>query len=478
MKVVSLPLRTPGFAIERPRCGVSLLEVLVSMFVMLVGLVGVAALLPVGQHSLAEAVKADRVGACGRAGLREAKIRGILDPSNWVIYDTTTSNWNVRPTAMPLVAPTGVTYATPTGLNQGTAYVIDPLFIAYNGYPTATPAALPCIRFGYANYTGLPEIKRATLLRRPMNLLEPLGTPPTSAAGRLPQQQSDANLSKVLLYPEARRLFTFEDDLLFDVSTAPDIRTRANMLRLRADGSLVTLGGSAYPIIDTVDSNTEITGQVRVYQQSSEGNYTWMVTVSPALQEQSTVMSTSQLYTVSVVVFHKRILTMPASSDLKPCERVIRLAQSDLYQTRFGFGGGQLVLRTAYIPGIGSTSVRTDDYLETKPGDWLMVAATRVVPTQVGSETTNVDKGSVVCQWYRVINSVLGPSPSNSATIVRYVSVVGPDWRDLKDYAGSGENKPARYTSPIAVLVTGVVGVYQMTVNLDNGTAWSRATSN
>jgi type II secretory pathway pseudopilin PulG len=493
MILLPLPIHIPSLRPRRgvsllissrhARRGVSLLEVLVSMFIMLVGLAGVAALLPVGQHSLAEAAKADRAGACGRAGLREVKIRGILDPTKWVVHDSSSplsaGNWTVRPAAMPPTAPTSTSYVVPTGFNQGSTYVIDPLFIAYNAYSTSSV----CARFGYCTNGSVPQIKRATLLRRPMSLLEPLTAPPTK---RVPTDVDEINRAKVLLFPEARRLFTFDDDLSFDVSTAPNIRTRANMLRVRTSGNTSQLGVVAYPIISTTDNNTEITGQVPIYQQFSSGEYSWMVTVSPALQEQSTVWSTSQLYTVSVVVFHRRVLAMPTATDLKPCERVVLLTQSDLYQTRFGFGGGQLVLRTANIYGISSSHtalIQNDDYLETKPGDWLMVAARRVVPSSTQNPNADRDKGSVVCQWYRVINSVLGPAPSNSSsttysTQVRYVSVVGPDWRDLKDYSGAGENKPQRFTYPTAILMTGVVGVYQMTVNLDSSTAWSRATNN
>ena len=66
-----------------PRRGISLLEVLVSIFILSVGLLGVAALIPIGKLSLVETNISDRTGACGRAALREIKIRRLLDPNNW-----------------------------------------------------------------------------------------------------------------------------------------------------------------------------------------------------------------------------------------------------------------------------------------------------------------------------------------------------------------------------------------------------------
>jgi len=65
------------------RRGVSLMEVLISIFVMTFGLLGLAALIPVGRFAIEETGKADRSGACGRAALREVKVRRILDPVNW-----------------------------------------------------------------------------------------------------------------------------------------------------------------------------------------------------------------------------------------------------------------------------------------------------------------------------------------------------------------------------------------------------------
>ena len=66
-----------------PRSGLSLLEVLVSLFILAVGLLSVAALIPVGKLALIKTNKSDRTGACGRAGLSEVRIRRMLDPDMW-----------------------------------------------------------------------------------------------------------------------------------------------------------------------------------------------------------------------------------------------------------------------------------------------------------------------------------------------------------------------------------------------------------
>ncbi len=48
-----------------------------------IGLLGLAALLPLGQWTIFEALKADRGGNCGRAAMRDVVVRRMLDSNNW-----------------------------------------------------------------------------------------------------------------------------------------------------------------------------------------------------------------------------------------------------------------------------------------------------------------------------------------------------------------------------------------------------------
>jgi hypothetical protein len=74
----------PQSPIPHPfRRGFTLLEVLVSMGVLMIGLLGVAALIPIGKLAMIETNKSDRTGACGRAGLRDVKSRRMLDSTKW-----------------------------------------------------------------------------------------------------------------------------------------------------------------------------------------------------------------------------------------------------------------------------------------------------------------------------------------------------------------------------------------------------------
>lgn len=65
------------------RRGISLMEVLISMFVLAIGLLGVAALIPAGRHEIVEATKLETAAMVGRNAFRDIQTRGYLNPNRW-----------------------------------------------------------------------------------------------------------------------------------------------------------------------------------------------------------------------------------------------------------------------------------------------------------------------------------------------------------------------------------------------------------
>ncbi len=68
---------------SRPRRGVSLLEVLISIMILTVGILSVIALFPVAQFYATRGLQADETAVLGRRAHRDFKIRGMDNPENW-----------------------------------------------------------------------------------------------------------------------------------------------------------------------------------------------------------------------------------------------------------------------------------------------------------------------------------------------------------------------------------------------------------
>src|SRR5690606_18116622 len=79
----------PGLLARR---GVTLMEVLISMAILLVGLLGAAAMFPVGSYFMQRGDIADRGSAIAQAAFADLVTRGI-DPDEWQVWDDSTSSY-------------------------------------------------------------------------------------------------------------------------------------------------------------------------------------------------------------------------------------------------------------------------------------------------------------------------------------------------------------------------------------------------
>jgi len=300
------------------RRGVSLMEVLISIFVLSVGLLGLAALIPVGSFALMETGKADRAGACGRAALREIKVRRLVDPQYW---------------------------SNPNASLDGGAVALDPVGVSANMGNTL--GLVPRLTFSWINDALLQEI------------------------------------------------FFSSDDLHVHILDDPTIRP--HVAYYQADGSMGPTP-TPYPV--------------------SDGHYSWLMTVTPAMGEVVLLPAQRSSYHVSVAVCYRR---------------------------QFGPAGEQMTQVGQFLShGLGGGSVRLANRVEVKENQWIMLCGQRPGPT--GGPRT-------ICQWYRVV--MAGESPTDLLTLA------GPDWDP--DYPAT------------AVIIDSVIGVYSTVVELDRDPKWRRA---
>jgi len=235
------PMRSGG------RAAFSLLEVLIAMFILTVGMLGIAAVVVIGNASALRAMVADRVASVGRNALAEVRTREMLDATRWMHVDGT-----------PVIANRDVP------LPAGEAFCIDPLYIS--AVVTQPGVSLTDLaRFPYD--TNVLSMRRVSL-----NIA------------------SNPNQPQLVLGNRRlwERLFVAEDDLVYDAATLSRPR-----LIFRTDT------GATLPI-PTVAGDT---GAGNPLYPDSQGMYSWMVTVVPQVPR---IPSGTQKYLVSAVVFRDR----------------------------------------------------------------------------------------------------------------------------------------------------------------------------
>jgi len=369
------------------RRGVTLMEVLISIFVLSVGMLGVAALIPIGRHTLVEAGKADRAGACGRAAMRMVKNTRILEGNNSARRDATCYGWYTSGTIYPY-----------------DSFCLDPLGYTRNGLSSNLrrfPAATVNLN-DTGNQFSMPRIS--------------LTLPGTNTAISL---------------ETAQRMFTWEDDRLFDIPV--ENRQQRPRQMVLFDNDVVA------PLPRLLATDPVIPGGSAALAAESEGAYSWMATISPhywVISGVATPTADQLLYNISIVVFYRRNFNMPDPNDAAPSERVATV--DSMNSLRVGVGGGRVRLNVA------QRSTDNQRWLDLDHGQWIMLAG-RTSGWPVMS----------IFRWYRVASA--GETSLSGGYYRRYVTLEGPDW-------------PSSAVSQTrAVILNGVVGVY--TVPLEKETS-------
>ena len=279
-----------GGAAGAPRLGISLMEVLISIFVVAVGLLGVAALIPLAHFEANRGVIQDRKSLLGKSAYREFRIRGML-PQTMVLRDREmnpitdaqgpiiiVSNWSDGTGSR--AAAQGVR------LVPGMAYAIDPRFLAVNAAGGTEAQTFPY------NYSGRPSMRRVTLRARSF---------------LTPRERLGQELPPMMTPAQAEEVFVFQDDLVFQAPEDLDLMP-AQQFSQDAESGLPA-------------------------KRQSLGEYSWMATLAP-------VADHAAQYMLAVVVFHLRDSGM-AMNDLNDLnERSVQVSF-----VGGGYAGGDVMLR-------------------------------------------------------------------------------------------------------------------------------------
>jgi hypothetical protein len=396
---------------------VSLLEVLFSIGVVLVGLVGIAMSIPIGGALARKGVVADAAAQLSSNGAREFSTRGMAnkltwrwhDGTRWVQHNGTVWGWNNGGAWQPVPLP-----------DPGSSFCLDPQFIA-------TPQA------------NLPA---EMVARNKFPLTPAYGDPNVLWMPRITLGSSVANpLGFVISKAAADRIFLGNDDLIFDL---PDDRT-----------------------LGPVQNFSQELSSLGPMTRQTAGTLTWMATIVPALSrvqraDGNVGFNVTDQYTLSIVVFDRRLVPremIDTSGNLVPestiSERVVNVV--NFYSGPPAFSGGDVTLESRAT----RSSIDGADDLELRPGDWVMLSRLQPVMPHPNTAVATVIQVQVH-KWYRVVQ-VDAELVANGTRWQRDVTLVGPDW----DYDLSG-TFPTR-----ATIARGVVEVHEKTIRLETSSLWA-----
>jgi hypothetical protein len=453
----------------RSRRGLSLLEILISIFVLAVGLLGVISIVPLGQMTIAEGQKFDRAGACGRAVMRNIKVKRLLDFRSWVWEPGTDGNpgiwgWGWHDTVVPNGGNPYILRerlpVTDPDINVGSqlpdalsCYVIDPLGRA-RGLPSIFFLPRGCqvgasVSFQFPLPPNGPGAPPASSM--PLPILARHGLSPTFLKMGVPAVPNFP-LVRPFLNGTA---FVWPDDISFETPESAVERPLIN-----ANSRLDT--GRSY-------------------------DYSYLFTVSQTSTDKTLPIPKRRMFDVTVVVFFQRNLNRdpngfpegewiadvasvsgltpsygdPTISDpvspgggtlaIGPVGSASRLPVSPTGACRVrGNSGGQQTMNLALnmLPNV-------------REGQWVLMWDPGNIgdpPAPTNPAVWDWHSGNGRMAWYRVVgvNYPEQPTPANLPTL----TLDGPDWRVSK----GGTEK--------LIFIDGAIGAYTSTVELDYDPLW------
>ncbi|QDT70802.1 hypothetical protein MalM25_37580 [Planctomycetes bacterium MalM25] len=475
------------------RRAVTLAEVLIAMGILMIGLLGVAAIFPVGGHYMQTGDIADRGGAIAQAALDDAIVRGYLDPESWVVHDindvsidlsdspATLDNSIQNGAFMQLSDGDTGTNNSRLGLRQasvgqtgemmnssmmgstlrsaafGDAFVIDPIGLA---------GALDDDQLGsYTNIVGDPESSFPTRhfpgFIGPFEFANSQWNPWHSVGAYWPVRRvTPVHSAGVLNSPSfklqeplAREFFSAADDLAqhFPVSGDDPVRQRWQ-------------------------NWTPGTGDYFASSRQSQGDYSWIISVAPSSSTARDALVTrpdAYPVEVSVVVFHKRT----AARGLQATAEAERLVTARVATA--GPSGGELLLTRRPSVAEGGVDPEPSPFEDLRAGQYVMV----VGPHPLSTNT----RPQLAVRWCRVLNiedtgqpTLPGGQPTLDRDKQILVALRGPDWpwqqANNLELGGNPGEPPlgTRLSNDLRVaILPGAVAVHTKTMRLESGSEWS-----
>jgi len=475
--------RSDGLRRASARRGVTLLEVLVAMGVMVVGLLGMLALIPLGRMELVEAERLDNSSTIGRWAFRDITVRGYLQPENWVDPVTGGPVFGVADEPEVPFSLTGGNKYRGFATSEIQAHVppiapivIDPLMITprkFNNTSDDTGQRNICRLFPYSlnlpgKTAGMPELEgKAPKIAR-------------VSLRALPADVVCANPAQLMMKAEiASRFFRSTDDLVFDVPEDTSKRPIQVFSKTAPNNSNVTIftnDGFANSI-QTVPA---------IGQRTFRGAYSWFLVAEPSLAECYTRVPGDtpamggpgasavniRQYRTWVIACHQRPLNAVANETL---------AKSDGIGERMCFV--DFIDRNTARLRVGGANNEGDalNALNVKANQWLAVVGRYREPLLPGGDR-------YVMEWYRMTGVADRPTHIDGTSWYREVTLVGREFSglgftfidesdltydDISKGLSETSGSPVQPMTGWGIICTGVRGVYEKSVYVDRPSLYS-----
>jgi hypothetical protein len=422
-------------SVYRKQSGVTIVEVLFAIAIVVMGLMGIAALIMVAGAQLTQGLQADGMSNLGLNAVEELDMRHLRHQDSLTTYDPASSNF--------------------VNFQTAGSYCIDPYYIAQQIQNNNTNIPqfnlFPGVTIPSGNPDRLAVMDRVTLINAPGIINDPvLYDPNTFGPG----------VARIMNKLQAQELFTSKDNLAMRSS---DTKTELPQ-QVWFDDRSTPLANSAR-IADGIDNDHD--GTVDEADEAfvkrigfgdipplAASEFSWMVTVTP---HRSFMVNRTNgtggingtngtppdpgtpaggnspdQYLISIVVFHNRVLNYN-STTLEDQERMLKVTLRSN-----GFGGGEVRLHSNNIAA-----------LDLKHGDWVMLSA----PSELGPQF----------RWYKVtyIDDEVQQLASND--FYRDATLQGPDWNRREWLDATHPN----YGPTHATFIPHVIGVFEKTIRIE-----------
>jgi hypothetical protein len=441
--------------------GITIIEVLFSVGIIVTGLLGVAGLIMIAGSQMTQGLEADAMSNAGLNAIAEFDTRKMRRPDSLLWYNPSTNSftsvlssnlygpgadnrWGKAGNNDDGIGPVDDIYEAGSGddiYDPSPSFCIDPFFIAQqvvDGNTNIHEAnRFPGIQADSANPNWIApwQMRRVTLRNTsPLgNVAYPFGT--WNVSNLLPC---------IINLLQSREIFTIKDDLVFNIPTAatelPQQSWITDKITDQATG-MVTSHRQTNGSDDDHDGVKDELDEANV-KRLNAAETSWMATLTPDRHrmQSGTVpqLEPTDQYLLSIVIFNNRFLNYTDANAAPEKERLLNITFLNE-----GFGGGEV-----------SLSHTNSAALELKHGDWVMLSA----DSEIGS----------CFRWYRIsyIEDETRPPDDTNPKYYRFATLQGPDW-------SRPEWHPARvpaieYRKTYVTYIPHVVGVFEKTMRIES----------